>query len=188
MRLLFRKLGAESDVRASTRRERALTENRGHNSQVLKRQSREGAGLDVHNVVVAEVKRFQSEEGSELLHRDPGDPVVCSENIDTIAPINDKNTVYLTSGTHRLHVPSYTNSQVPQLACGIKKCHALAKQHLTTQKEILSGFYIYLFSFFFADVANLPQGCQQIAQYDQCFCSSHQVQGAFGFIDVLFCL
>lgn len=115
----------------------------GYNSQVLERQSREGAGLDVHNVVVAEVERFQSEEGPELLHRDPGDPVVCSENTDTIAPINDKNTVYLTSGTHRLHVPSYTNSQVPQLACGIKKCHALARLHLTTQNEILSGFYLF---------------------------------------------
>lgn len=39
----------------------------------------------------------------------------------TIAPINDKNTVYLTSGAHQFHVSRYTNSQVPQLACGIKK-------------------------------------------------------------------
>lgn len=94
-------------------------------SQVLERQRGEGAGLDFHDVVVAEVERFQSEEGPELLHRDPGDPVVCSENIDTIAPINDKNTVYLTSGAHQFHVPSYTNSQVPQLACGVKKCQTI---------------------------------------------------------------
>ncbi len=74
-------------------------------SQVLKRQSGEGAGLYIHDVVVAEVKCFQGEEGPELLHRDPGDPVVCSENTDTIAPINDKNTVYLNSSAHQFHVP-----------------------------------------------------------------------------------
>lgn len=69
-------------------------------SQVLERQSGEGAGLDLHDVVVAEVERFQGDEGPELLRRDPGDPVVCSENTDTVAPINDKNTACLTSGTH----------------------------------------------------------------------------------------
>lgn len=152
-------------------------------SQVLERQRGEGAGLDIHDVVVAKVERFQSEEGPELLHRDPGDPVVCSENIDTIAPINDKNTVCLTSGAHQFHVPSYTNSQVPQLACGVKKCQTIT--HL--QSYNLPPNMKCCQVFFFADVASLFQGIQ-IAQYDQCSCSSHRVQGTFGFIDVLFCL
>lgn len=91
-------------------------------SQVLERQSGEGDGLDLHDVVVAEVECFQGDEGPELLRQDPGDPVVCSENTDTVAPINDKNTACLTRGTHRFHVSLSTNTRVPQLAFGIRRC------------------------------------------------------------------
>lgn len=52
-------------------------------SQVLERQRGEGAGPDVADGVVAEIQRFQAQEGLQLLRGDPRDPVVRSENTHT---------------------------------------------------------------------------------------------------------
>lgn len=113
-------------------------------SQVLERQSGEGAGLDIHNVVVAEVERFQNEEGSELLHRDPGDPVVCSENTDTHRSNKWQKTlcIWLVARTSLMFPRTQTvdSLNLPVVSKTAKKNHALAKLQRATQHEMMSKF------------------------------------------------
>lgn len=85
---------------------------RGHHSQVLERQHGEGAGLDLHDVVVAEVERLQGDEGPQPLGGDPGDPVVGSENTDADAPVKQDKA---SCDSKRRH----GNSRFPHLARGI---------------------------------------------------------------------
>ncbi|TNN36606.1 hypothetical protein EYF80_053231 [Liparis tanakae] len=51
---------------------------RGDHSQVLERQSGEGVGFDLRDVVVAEVERLQGGEGPQPLGRDPAPHATCS--------------------------------------------------------------------------------------------------------------
>lgn len=109
------------DGEGSTPGGRRTAWQKAESSHVSEGQSGEGARLHFHNVVVAEVQCFQGEEGPELLLGDPGDLVVCSENTDTVASINWKNTEDLTSAAPEFQVPGQTNSQVLKLGCGMKK-------------------------------------------------------------------
>lgn len=125
---------------------------------------------------------MEGEEGSELLLGNPGDPVVCSENTDAVAPINCKNTRYLNSGAQQFHVPRYTNSQVPKLDRGMKKMtnsQALVKLELTTQHETIPHFFLCF--------SNLDAACNKFFNMINAT-ACHVKRKSFRFSDVLFCL
>lgn len=88
MRLLLRNLQQSHSI---SREQREAASGSGpwrrrRHLQVLEGQRGEGVGSDVHHVVVAEVERFQSVEGPELLRRDAADPVVGSETTNSRVP------------------------------------------------------------------------------------------------------